>query len=92
MNPLLSAVKDLDLHPALLQIVNVADVQEVITFVFPAAVSSGTQFVLKGAATDSNTPATPGLVVPVTTSIGLPASRNFVYTAPPYSVTVIRIL
>jgi hypothetical protein len=51
-------------------------------FIFPAAVSLGIQTVFKGVATDSNTPATPGPVVLVTTFISLPALRNFVYTAP----------
>ncbi|KAF9465655.1 alfa-L-arabinofuranosidase precursor [Collybia nuda] len=75
------------------KIVNVAADLENVTFKLPVSVSAGTLIVLQGDPEASNTPETPGLVVPVTTSYSLSGAKNtFVYAAPPYSVSILRLL
>ncbi|RDB27701.1 putative alpha-L-arabinofuranosidase A [Hypsizygus marmoreus] len=75
-----------------MKIVNTADSPDNITFLLPVAVRQGTSTVMKGAATDSNTPANPNLVAPVISSLVLSvASKQLTYAVPSLSLTVIRI-
>ncbi|KAF9465654.1 glycoside hydrolase family 51 protein [Collybia nuda] len=75
-----------------IKIVNVAAASEVVTVKLPGVFLSGAAVVLTGAPDASNTPTTPGLVVPVINAINLSAYVNtHSHTAPAYSVTVLRI-
>lgn len=62
-----------------------------MTFVLPfgTVATSGTAQVLTGAATASNTPTNPNLVVPTTSTIT--TGKTFSYTAPAFSVNVLTV-
>ncbi|EPS93982.1 hypothetical protein FOMPIDRAFT_94932, partial [Fomitopsis schrenkii] len=74
-----------------IKIVNPTSGNEDVEFelAFSNVASSGTLQLLQGAQTDSNTPTTPGLVTPQTSTIT--TGMTFNYTAPSYSISVITV-
>lgn len=64
---------------------------EEMTFELPfvGVQGTGTATVLSGSATASNSPETPNAVMPVTSQIK--TGESFLYTAPAYSVSVLRV-
>lgn len=63
-----------------------------LAFVLPfnTVASTGTLQLLTGPETASNTPAAPNTVVPTTSTIT--TGKTIDYTAPPFSVSVIRVV
>jgi len=57
---------------------------------FDSVQSTGSVTVLSGSVTASNSPETPDAVTPVTSQINL--GKSFSYTAPAYSVNVLRVV
>lgn len=76
----------------IIQVVNIAETPSNLTFVLPISISTGTVTLLNGSLTDSNTPATPNLVIaPVAKAVTVARGTVFTYTAPPVSVSVLRL-
>jgi alpha-N-arabinofuranosidase len=75
----------------IIKISNTAATAAPVTFVLPfhTVSSTGTAQVLRGAGTDSNTPTTPNLIVPVNSIIS--TGKTFTYTAPAVSVNVLTL-
>lgn len=74
-----------------LQVVNTVSTAANLSFQLPfqQVASTATLELLQGAATASNTPQQPNLVVPVTSTIS--AGKNINYVAPGFSVSVIKV-
>ncbi|TFK37426.1 glycoside hydrolase family 51 protein [Crucibulum laeve] len=79
-------------NPAhLFKVVNIGNTPVNVTFVLPFTVASGTITVLTGSPTVSNSPSSPSAVVPVATTTTLAATRSWVYVAPPFSLSIMRV-
>ncbi|PPQ68457.1 LOW QUALITY PROTEIN: hypothetical protein CVT26_006044 [Gymnopilus dilepis] len=84
-----SVVRKTKTNQIIIKISNVAAAEAPVTFALPFkhVASTGTVQVLTGPATDSNTPESPNLIVPVNSTVH--TGKTFTYTAPPVSVNVL---
>ncbi|TFK36072.1 glycoside hydrolase family 51 protein [Crucibulum laeve] len=84
-----SVVRKTSSNKIIIKVLNSATTSAVLTFVlsFENVENMGSVEVISGAATASNTPTTPELVTPITSSITV--GQTFNYTAPAMSVSVL---
>ncbi|TFK36083.1 alpha-L-arabinofuranosidase [Crucibulum laeve] len=84
-----SIVRKTSSDKIMIKVLNSATTSAVLTFVlsFENVENMGSVEVISGAATASNTPTTPELVTPITSSITV--GQTFNYTAPAMSVSVL---
>ncbi|KAG1805328.1 glycoside hydrolase family 51 protein [Suillus subaureus] len=86
-----SVTRDAPTNTIVIKIANAGMTAEEMTFELPfnGVHGTGTATVLSGSATASNSPETPNAVKPVTSQIE--TGESFSYTAPAYSVNVLRV-
>ncbi|KAJ7716262.1 alpha-L-arabinofuranosidase C-terminus-domain-containing protein [Mycena maculata] len=87
-----SVVRQTSTQEIIIKVSNTVGTTAPLTFVLPFATvaNTGTAQVLTGAATASNTPTTPNLVVPKNSTI--PTGKTFSYNAPGFSVSVLTLI
>ncbi|KAJ7512579.1 alfa-L-arabinofuranosidase precursor [Mycena galericulata] len=87
-----SVVRKTSTKEIIIKISNTVGTPAPLTFKLPFATvaKTGTAQVLTGAATASNTPTTPDLVVPKNSTV--PTGKTFSYTAPGFSVSVLTLV